>query len=164
MHPSYADSVANFALTQTSSGIGGTTIINSPSDVRMAIQNSIYLRCISNNIYHFKSVVSSSDARLKLNQRSIVGALATLSAMQPKNYEKRDSLDDIAPPTVTESGFVAQEVNEIPELAHIVSHPTEANMTWGLDYQQISAYTVAGIQELISKVEALTARVAALES
>ena len=84
--------------------------------------------------------------------------------MQPKKYEKRDSLDDTAPPTVTESGFVAQEVDEIPELAHIVSHPTEESEVWGLDYRQISAYTVAAIQELVGQVESLTARVAALEA
>ena len=84
--------------------------------------------------------------------------------MQPKKYEKRDSLDDTAPPTVTESGFVAQEIDEIPELEHIVSHPTEANDTWGLDYRQICAFTVAAIQELCVDVKALTARVAALEA
>ena len=78
---------------------------------------------------------------------------------------KGDSLDSAEPPTLTESGFIAQEVDEIPELAHIVSHPTEENETWGLDYRQVgSPYTVAAIQELLAMILNLTARVAALEA
>ena len=73
----------------------------------MTAAGALYLRAY-NYLYHYKSLISASDSRLKLKQRPITGALATVVALQPRLYEKRDSLDDTEPPTVTESGFIAQ--------------------------------------------------------
>ena len=71
-----------------------------------------------------------------------------------------------------EVGFIAQDVLEIPELAHLVAVPEDVETTvYGLDYQGINNYLVQAVQELSvtldsekMKNEALEARISALEN
>jgi hypothetical protein len=162
IHPSRTNNAQNYALLQSS---GGNTYLNSPSSVRLRVSNSDYIQLWNNTIYQYKTVSNSSDSRLKFNQRPVKDALETVRALQPKLYEKVDSLGD--QPTAenpTEAGFVAQEVEEIPSLKHCVHPPSEGNEIYGLDYRQLgSPYAIAAIQELAALVESLTARMAALE-
>ena len=66
-----------------------------------------------------------------------------------------------------ETGFIAQEVKQIPELAHTVSISEDAERsadTHYLDYTQIMAFQVAAIQELHKLVKSQNDRILALES
>ena len=86
MNPGLAVTSNNFALTQTN---GGVTVLNSPYDTRINTNSVIYMRCINSVIYHYKLFASSSDSRLKFNQRPIYNALATITSMQPRIYETK---------------------------------------------------------------------------
>ena len=163
IHPSvFGASSTKYAVKHDSAG---RTFLNGSDAVRIRVGNVSFLMCASNNVYHYKPIVSGSDARLKFNQRPIENGLATLMELTPKLYEKvfsvGDPLDQSAP---TEAGFIAQEVDLIPSLRACVSRPNDVIDTFGLDYRQLgSPYQVAAIQELSHLVTALTARVAALE-
>ena len=62
------------------------------------------------------------------------------------------------------SGFIAQEVAEIPELKHLVDVPDTPELEYTMNYNSVHAYAIKAIQELLAKNIALEARVAALEN
>ena len=64
---------------------------------------------------------------------------------------------------VKDSGFIAQEVEQTDELKHAVAAPEDAEDKYKLHYNQIFVHTTVAVQELISRVIALEARLAALE-
>ena len=144
----------------------GRTFLNGSDAVRIRVANVSYLMCSSNNVYHYKPIVSGSDSRLKYNQRPIENGLTTLMALTPKLYEKVYNVGDpLTGTTPTEAGFIAQDVDLIPALSGCVTRPNEFVETFGLDYRQLgSPYQVAAIQELSQIVTALAARVTALEA
>ena len=66
-----------------------------------------------------------------------------------------------------ESGVIAQDIENIPELAHLVkpfTHPDLRTELKSVSYDQLIPYLIKGIQELSDLNTALTARVAALEA
>lgn len=114
------------------------------------------------------TVTTSSDDRLKHNEVDIVGALAVIAQLQPQTYDMgRMLLDADHTGEVEEStrmsGFIAQDVAQIPSLAHTVRGEATSDTPMQLDYTSIFTHAVAAIQELSAQVTALTARVAALE-
>ena len=62
-----------------------------------------------------------------------------------------------------EDGFIAQEVQDIPELEHSVSHPDSSEML-GLNYNAIFTYAVKAIQEQQVIIEAEKVKVSTLEA
>ena len=119
---------------------------------------------------HASSGQLTSDDRIKVNERPITGALTTLKKLVPLPYYKtvRFHTDNELPDDATyESGFVAQQIREIPELSHCVSgqefdddgNPTSLYM----NYTNLIAFLTKGVQELSTKNDALEARIAALE-
>ena len=101
----------------------------------------------------------SSDDRLKTNERPITSALDIINKLAPQLY-------DFTEPTENrieqQAGFIAQEVQIIPELAYTVHAPTEPDMNgnaWlSLRYNDLFVYNVAAVQELHAKVLDLEAR------
>ena len=103
-----------------------------------------------------------SDDRLKFNEKNIENALETIMKLSPENYDK------ITAPTNTdddnkeageifkfdaenshkESGFIAQEVEEIPELKHLVYTDNDAYKLKSINYFGIIPYNTKAIQEL----------------
>ena len=70
-----------------------------------------------------------------------------------------------------QSGFVAQHVQGVPQLAHAVSVPYNTKLPYEVRYNDILTYTVAAVQEVDRQqqadkatIAALAARVAALEA
>jgi hypothetical protein len=120
---------------------------------------------------------STSDRRLKKNIQPLSNAIDTIKKLNPVHYDKRYTNNDMCDEECTvekcyikDDGFIAQEIQEIPELAHIVSHP-ESNDILGLNYNSILTYCVKAVQEqqeIIetekTKVADLLARVTALEN
>jgi hypothetical protein len=66
------------------------------------------------------SFTTSSDDRLKENQKLIINATETLSKLTPQTYDKYDNMD-LSGSFDIESGLIAQEVYyNAPELRHII--------------------------------------------
>lgn len=115
-----------------------------------------------------------SDDRLKHNESSISNALDTINKLNPQKYYQTlemftdDHTIDFDAPDIPEgrwlSGFIAQEVAEIPELKHLVDVPDTPELEYTMNYNSVHAYAIKAIQELLAKNIALEARVAALEN
>ena len=125
-----------------------------------------------NKIYYNGGILGSDD-RLKHNEEEVVDALGTIKKLKLLKYDKTSKildadfngeLGDI--PHWKEMGFIAQSVNEIPELAFLVSVPGDPEEeiepglkrgveTYGIDYQGINSLLVQAVQELSARVEAL---------
>ena len=118
----------------------------------------------------------SSDDRLKWEEEDITNGLEVINKLKPQIYWKGKELN-VEPSEeerTRESGYIAQEVEEIPELTHIVKQSANKDMspgTYFLDYAQIHPYHTSAIQELHKLVKeqqtlinTLTARIVVLEN
>jgi len=124
----------------------------------------------ANNLTYTLSVVTvahffGSDDRLKHNEVAIENGLEVVRQLKPEKYDKtREMMDaDYNGPltdSVVESGFIAQDVAQIPELTHLVHDGTPM----ALNYNGLHAYTVSAIQALDDLVQSQQARIAALEA
>ena len=104
---------------------------------------------------------TSSDYRLKENVATMVGALDTVALLNPVTYKwKADGSDG--------QGFIAHELAEV--CSHAVTGEKDAVDTdgkpiyQGIDTSFLVATLTAAIQEQQTIIEALTARVTALEA
>ena len=112
------------------------------------------------NIYLTNAPNYPSDDRLKHNEEEVVDALGTINKLKLYKYDKtvemldedfNGDLGDID--HKKEIGFIAQEVEEIPELAFLVSG--EGDELRSLDYQGINNLAIQAIQELSAEVTRL---------
>jgi hypothetical protein len=129
-----------------------------------------YSLYVAGNSYTTGSATSSDD-RLKHNEINIENALETIRKLQPKHYYKTTEMYDenhhfsfdtsgnmvdicgnILPVPPEEDGFIAQEVNDIPELRFLVSQGTETT-PYALNYNSIFTRSVKALQELDTKLQ-----------
>ena len=113
--------------------------------------------CASTNAYTITNTggANGSDARFKSELRPIEHALQKISQLQGKTFKMYDNTD-------REMGFVAQEVLPIvPEVVWIDESDERYHF---LKYDKLTALLCEGIKELLGKVTALEAKVAALEA
>lgn len=109
-----------------------------------------------------------SDDRVKSRTTPITSALNTLRATTPVTYLKH--VDHLVPigvedsdltgvKTMLESGFEAQQIQQIPALAHLVHNYDNLQLPvadlLGLNYTGLIPYLVKAIQELEARVIAL---------
>ena len=93
-----------------------------------------------------------SDVRLKENIKTIdYNAVEKLIQLVPKSYNM------IEHPTISKSGFIAQEVKEI--LPSFVTGNESENEYLGVDYNGILALAVKAIQELKTEINELKAQI-----
>ena len=121
----------------------------------------------------------SSDDRLKFNETPITQALDAIRLLNPVTYDmsrkivktsttdEGEEIETVQWPTASSgstprSGFIAQEVFNIPALRHTARQGNET-MEWSLFYEDIFTHAVAAIQELDTVVRAQAATIAALE-
>jgi hypothetical protein len=111
----------------------------------------------------------SSDDRIKHNETGIRNAISVIRQLEPQLYDKSPSLTQFSP-TVQEAGFIAQEVEQIQELNPYVHVGTDTEL-WGLNYNSLFTYSVAGLKELDSivqtqgkTIQALSTRLLSLEA
>jgi hypothetical protein len=98
-----------------------------------------------------------SDVRLKENIEVInYNATEKLLQLVPKSYNM------IEHPTISKSGFIAQDVKEI--LPNFVNGTESENEYLGIDYNGILALAVKSIQELNTKLDAANTEIEALKS
>ena len=134
----------------------------------------------------------SSDDRIKHNETPLTNALETIRKLNPRHYIKTlkmydadhqleldasgNPLDASGNPMpvseyIIEDGFIAQEVNEIPELKYAFNESPGEDMPHGLDYTSIFTTAVKALKELDeldgqrqTKLSSLQARIEALEN
>ena len=100
---------------------------------------------------------TTSDRRLKTDIQAINDATDRLMAMNPVSHKW------IAEPDADAVvGFIAQEMEGI--IPEAVSGKSDAEDMMGMDYGRITPVIVAALQEAITKIETLEARITALES
>jgi len=143
------------------------------------------LEQMGHNIGYAFLWISSSDDRLKDNETDISGALETIMKLKPQTYDFKTSEEPDAKHLGLRSGFIAQDVLEIPELAHAVNVPEnetekvekevdengnivdsdkETKCYLSLDYNTIFTHAVKAIQELSEEVKNLKERIIVLEN
>ena len=115
---------------------------------------------------------SMSDDRLKHNEVEITNGLDVIMKMKPQFYDRSSqmldanfngNLDELDIKYYKESGFIAQEVYEIPELRHIVDD-SDNDMPWSIIYQQIIPFNTGAIKQLKKEKDELTNKVMELEN
>lgn len=117
---------------------------------------------VTTHRYGFSSI-SSSDDRLKHNETKIQDARAVLAKLVPLVYDKTNMfldakytgpLDAKLTPYHKESGFIAQEVEKIPELKHLVIKGNDTT-SYSLNYVGLLAFVVGASQEMSNEIEEL---------
>jgi len=107
------------------------------------------------------SYVTSSDYRLKENVVGVTGASARVQQLNPVRF------NFIADPDTTVDGFLAHEVQDVvPEAITGTRDEVDAEgnpVYQGIDQSKLVPLLTAALQEALTKIETLEARVAALE-
>ena len=111
--------------------------------------------------------VYTSDDNLKSYEEPLKSATETLKLLKPKKYKKHSNLytSEETPDLSNEkwhyeTGFIAQEVEQIPELEYLVSKGevnisgTEHNVK-SICYNDLIGYLVKGFQEQQNEIELL---------
>ena len=116
--------------------------------------------------YYSGTIAQGSDDRLKFNEKELTDGIAIMQQLRPVSYTKVFNLGDDPSTGLPETGFIAQEVRSVRGLESLVTedpqtHDQEGGATLMLSYNGILAHSVQAMQELIQKVEALEARLAA---
>ena len=105
---------------------------------------------------------TSSDHRLKENVADMTGAIARVKQLAPKRF------NFIADDTVTVDGFLAHEAQAVvPEAVSGTYNEVDDDgnaVMQGIDQSKLVPLLTGALQEAIAKIEALEARVTALEN
>jgi hypothetical protein len=106
-------------------------------------------------------LTSSSDKRLKFNEKPLVNALEIINRLEPVEYDQTYDLTDTYTEDTRQShqcGFIAQSVQQIDELRHAVVGGTigeyDKETLRALNYNAVFTYAVKAIQELSQLVKA----------
>ena len=99
---------------------------------------------------------TSSDYRLKENEVAISDGITRLKTLKPYRFNFK------ADPSTVVDGFFAHEVK--PAVPEAISGEKDGEELQGIDQSKLVPLLTAALQESIAKIEALEARVAALES
>ena len=127
--------------------------------IDLTLDNSVIMRFRNNGagqIIRYATIQDGSDDRLKFNETPITNALATVRQLNPQTYDKAVSLADLTTRHL-DCGFIAQEVQQIPELAHHVLPGSESE-PYTLNYQALFVHSIAALKELDLTVQALETR------
>jgi hypothetical protein len=140
----------------------GGLIIQPGSDSYTAIQFNNASGSSVGNIGCSSSTTTyspTSDARLKTNVTPITNGLERISKLKPVDY-------DWVADGVSDNGFIAQDLLELPEFAHRVTkvgQNKDGEEMYGVDYMKFVAVLTSAIQELSAQVTTLQTQVTALQ-
>lgn len=139
--------------------------------------------CLNSGTFRVRTSVVSSDDRLKHNEEPVMNALDVVDQLAPLTYFKSGGSNEDGTPKfypeehdyemengkpvtddyyTRETGFIAQDVQKIPQLSHLVTEGTDAE-PYGLDYTGLFTYNVKAVQELYGLVKTLQQEVASLK-
>lgn len=104
-------------------------------------------------------LVETSDARLKENVESLLtsNAIDIVKNLRPVTYNYIGS-------SKSSHGFIAQEVHEVCEDFVNVGGEDPATNPWGISYTSIIPALTSALQDCMTKIDDLEARLAALEN
>ena len=97
---------------------------------------------------------TSSDYRLKENEVAISDGITRLKTLKPYKF------NFITEPDIKVDGFFAHEVTAVPEA---ITGEKDGEKMQGIDQSKLVPLLTAALQEAVTKIEALEARVTALE-
>ncbi|MFN8117805.1 MAG: tail fiber domain-containing protein [Bacteroidia bacterium] len=112
----------------------------------------------------------TSDQMLKQNIDSISNAMTIINQLKPKSYDyKISSFPSMHLPSGKQYGLIAQDVQSVlPELVNNNTHPAELDSVGNivtpsfnylsLEYQQLIAIMLKGMQEQQQKIDSLTTK------
>ena len=110
------------------------------------------------NIYYRGTLYNVSDDRLKSYEKDVSGATDMVMKLNPKFYKKHPTLiTDVAAPDLTdvlnfdEYGFIAQDLEEDPELSHFVKKNPETEI-YHVNYVEMIPILVQTIKELNARI------------
>ena len=104
---------------------------------------------------------TSSDYRLKENAVAISDGITRLKTLKPYRFNFKLDKDEDGNVTKTVDGFFAHEVTAVPEA---ISGEKDGEEMQGIDQSKLVPLLTSALQEAITKIETLEAKVAALES
>ena len=121
-------------------------------------------------IYYYRPFSYQSDDYLKSYESDIINATDLIIQLKPKKYKKHSNYwTDLPEPDLSgvewfyEAGFIAQDLEKIPEFKYLVSENTIETTNAGtkeiktVNYIEIIPYLVQSIKELHQKVTTLEA-------
>ncbi len=104
---------------------------------------------LCNDTVYCKQTVASSDLNLKENITELKNTKDIISNLRPVNYTfKTDKTNKL------HSGFIAQEVNEINELRHLVN-VNRRDKSLGINYTEFIPFLVRRVQEQQDEIDSL---------
>jgi hypothetical protein len=151
---------------------------DTPLNYAPILCSAIYTHTPDTVAGHTAGFWHTSDDRLKFNERNLTNCLEIIDKLSPEIYDKGLNPEN----RHIEIGFIAQEVEEIPELSHCVStldtrhyqkddngEDTDVVLSGYedlkyIDYTQIHTVSVGAIQELYKLVKDLQNTVAQLKA
>lgn len=110
---------------------------------------------ISGNLTLGGSHNYSSDKRLKENNIDIINGIELIKKLKPQIYDKRNKLKlDDNNYYIKESGFIAQDIEEVEELKHLINKPKNIEKEpYTMNYIGLIAYNTAATKELDAIVQ-----------
>ena len=124
---------------------------------------------ITHDAYINGTIVNGSDDRLKHNEVDVVNALGTIMLLKVQTYDRTFRLMDAdlngdlsGFPHFKDTGFIAQDVELIDELKHLIT-PGDEKRPYGIKYNGIIPFNTKAIQELNNKVIQLEAELSAIK-
>ncbi len=109
--------------------------------------SSDFVHC--NDTVYCTQTVASSDLNLKENITELKNTKDIISNLRPVNYTfKTDKTNKL------HSGFIAQEVNEINELRHLVN-VNRRDKSLGINYTEFIPFLVRRVQEQQDEIDSL---------
>ena len=122
------------------------------------------------NFHAAGSTRFSSDDRVKHFEEEIPNALELIQQLKPYKYKKtseiydEDYTGDIGEDWKWEIGLIAQDVEKIPYLEHIVSKPEDnPGNTYGLNYIEFISVCIQGIKDLGKELQSEKKKSATME-
>jgi len=104
------------------------------------------------------ALVTSSDVRLKTNIQDSISAIGIVEQVRVVSH------DWVNDDSSVRFGFVAQELNNVlPEAVRVGDDGDDIQQTWGVDYARLVPVLTKALQEAITRIETLEAKVQALK-
>lgn len=109
------------------------------------------------SIIALAGVSTTSDDRLKHNEKNIINALEIIRQLEPQIYQKTrnfkhpDFSGIVNEAYILEAGLIAQEVEQINDLSFSVNIGNET-IPYSLNYNNIFVYSLAALKELDKKI------------
>jgi hypothetical protein len=144
------NSMSGMGINDTDSGNGSKLI--------SFLSGGTYRGGITNNNNTAVAYNTTSDARLKENSRPIPAAADRIQNLKPSRFEWKSTGH-------TSEGFLAQEVlaSDLHLAADAVTGDPDGDEMLGMDYGKLTPLLTAALQEALTKIDALEARIVTLE-